>query len=51
MRDGCQCQIRLIHSSLKNDVTIYHLLLETEGQQYTTAIRYSKLRTISSLLP
>ena len=49
MRDGC-C-ITLDHTTIINSITYYHLEVRTEGVEYSTNYRYSKLRTIAEKLP
>lgn len=51
MRDDNRCQIRLTHSSIKDNVTFYHLELTLDSQCYQVSYRYSKLRNIALILP
>lgn len=51
MRDDQRCQIKLTHSSQRQDLTLYHLEINYHSQLYRLACRYSKLRLIAMTLP
>ena len=51
MKDGEGCSIRLVETRLEGTVTLYVLQLEVGQSTYRLSARYSKLRSISALLP